>query len=177
MASQLLFSKERRKGFTLIEILTYVAIIGLFFVVVVNTFITLARSYTAIHAVGDLHVAAATALDRMVFEIRRASRVDTANSVFNSSPGTLALLVPLDGGGESQKLFSVNGGIEFFQDGNSNGLLTPGNVTISNLIFRRVATSDAELVRVEMELETAYGTTTKSAWFYDSAVLRGDYQE
>ncbi len=80
-----------RRGFSAIEMVIYVAILGMVSIFVVNTILIIIKSFNGFRASSDLNTNGEIAMERMVREIRLADDVDSAISVFDINPGHLIL--------------------------------------------------------------------------------------
>lgn len=161
-----------KKGLSLIEVMVYVAVIGLILIAVVNLLLSFSSATAKIKNTRTVSLSAQTAFDAMLRETRVAKRIVFTDSVFNVSPGILKV----EGvGGLSTTTFSVvNNRIQMVQGGPSV-FLTDARVKVDSLIFRSATTSVSELVKIELQLSTGSGSLYTSKSFYTSAVLRGSY--
>jgi hypothetical protein len=66
--------------------------------------------------------------------------------------------------------------VRIAKDTESPGALTETGITVQSLIFRRLANSNSEAVRVEMILNGTAGDINKTLELYGTAVLRNSYQ-
>lgn len=164
-----------RSGFTIVELLVYVFLLALVSLVVINTLITMTRSFAESRSNRDLLDAGTTAMERMSREVRGALSVDTGNSAFDSSPGVLQL----NGSGTVKVIkFSVSGSpaqLQLTEDGTVTGALTNPNVAVTSLIFRNITTAQSSAIKIEMTLQDQRGTNGRTENFYDTVILRGAY--
>lgn len=82
-----------RRGFTLVEMIVYIAIFSILSLSAVNGTLQTMKAFYSMRAAQNVNQSATTALDRMVFEIRNAYDIDRENSTLGTSPGRLMLLV------------------------------------------------------------------------------------
>lgn len=162
-------------GFTLIEILVYIAILAVLSVAAVNMLLLVSSSLAEIRVTRSINAAAASSLERIIRQIRDADAVNVGSSTLGSSPGVLSL-----SGSESPVLihrFSVSGGTLFFQSGSNTPIgLTASGLTVTNLVFRLITTSTtSQAVKVELTLAASTGKATTTQNFYGTAVLRNSY--
>jgi len=106
------FSLSRRRGFTLIEMVVYTAILGIIAVLAINSTLAMTRAFTSLRVSRDINSSATALFERLTRDIRGAYGVDLAQSDLGSNPGRLTLNTK-DGGGS-------NTTIEFYVD---NGLI------------------------------------------------------
>jgi len=170
-------SVNPRRGFTLVEMVVYIAILVLSTILFINLLLSITTSYRTLKAVQSIHSSAVSSIDRMGFEIRGAKAVVSANSVFDAHPGKLVLTIPTSSGDITKEFYLDGSGILIIkEEGVDQGPLTKNNIEITSLIFRHLsATSSA--IKIEMTIEGSNGKITKSAVFFDTFVLRGKYNQ
>ena len=163
--------KENTKGFSLIEMVVYVSILAIVFVVVINTLLIISRSYSSIKVSLDINNSATVSVERIIGEIRKANSVNLIQSTFDSNPGRLVLNTTDDAGALLIVDFYLeNNTLKLKEGGLFSGDLT-SDVDVTNLVFRRITNETSEAVKIEMELSNG----NKNKVFYNTAVLRGSY--
>jgi prepilin-type N-terminal cleavage/methylation domain-containing protein len=171
-----LSSRTAQKGFTLIELLVYMTILVLMLVAIIGSVTGFARFYKRTSASQALARSGSYAMERMTREIRNAQTIDQTGSSLGAHPGRLTVVTPVSTGVTRSSEFSVVGNeLQLSQDGIVTGTLTTPGTVVENLTFHRIATTTSEAVRIILTLSATFGTTTISASFYDTAVLRGSY--
>src|SRR4051812_39663825 len=80
-----------KKGFSLIEMLIYIAILTIIFLMIVETIIGFSSSYRTLGAQRIIEHSAMESLERLTRDIRGATSVDVLNSTLGTSPGVLKL--------------------------------------------------------------------------------------
>ena len=164
------------RGFSLVEVIVYVAILVVVSTIAVGTLLLIQSSLAEIRVTRSLSSAASLSMERMTRVIRDASATNFGASTFNSSPGVLSI-----SGSETPPeahRFFVQGFQLIYEHGVSPPVsITPSNVLVTSLIFRSTTTPNSEGVRIELTLETSSGRATTSQKFYGSAVLRGAYAQ
>ncbi len=166
-------------GFSLLEMLIYVALLSAFSLMVIFVLLSVASSYRALRAQVHLNTDVATIIDRLGHQIRLADGVDGA-SVLNVSPGNLKLLYSKSQNNEGQsgaavtsaEFYLSGGALHLKQNDTDTGALTGSNTTLSNLIFRKVGSGTAAGVRTEFTLTSVDGTASSTQNFYTFFVLR-----
>ena len=168
---------QNKNGFSIIEIMVYLAIFTALSVLVINSFIVILSSFNTTNMNRKLLESGTVSMERISREIRQAKNIDIVNSILDTSPGTLQLN-STDSGGNSMiiKLINENGSLNLYKNNTLQGNLLGANLSITNLIFRRIATTQSEAVKIEMTLRYSLGHKTKSENFYDTVVLRGGYK-
>jgi len=138
------------KGFTLVEVLIYIAVIGL----VVTSFITFAISISSsrskTYVVQEVQANTRTALDLISQKVRAAEDVVTPSE--GNSTSTLELDMPDTA---DNLVFSVIGNILNITEGVADPVpITSDEVSVSNLSFTNLAvTGERDNIRVEMTIE------------------------
>ena len=175
---------KREKGFSIIEIIIYLAIFAFVSIFVVNSLIVSMSSFSSTHTNHLLMESGLSSMDRISREIRQASSVDIGNSSLGVNPGILQLNTT-DGAG---KVIAVK--IKKETDLSLNiyksvytspinlvlvGNLLNSSIVIDNLIFRRIDTVAGEGVKIEMTLRDSKSKNNKTEKFYDTVILRGSY--
>ena len=157
-------------GFSLIEVVVYVAILAVISVVAVNTLLLIHRALAEIRTTRSLDATAAVAMERMIRTIRDAKSV-------TSIVGTTLVLA----GSEAAPVtytFDVDANTLRIDSGSGPVILTPPGVTVSGLAFQKsdLATGGkSEAVKVVLTLQASSGQTVKTQSFYGTAVLRNSY--
>lgn len=158
------------RGYSLPEVLTYIAILAVVSIIVINTVLITAKAFSQAQNIRALNASAETAMERIVREIRFAESVDTGASTFNTNPGIL-VLTSIDPFTETVQIvtIAVSGGrVTLRKNAQPAEFLTSDDVAVNNLVFRHiVAGTVSETIRVEMQIG--------SANFFDTAVLRRSY--
>lgn len=161
-------AKRGEVGFSLIELVVYIAIAAGVLTASVNSISTLMKSFNNARITSKINNSAEAAMERMTREIRNAYSIN-ASSVLGSSPGRLKL--------NTYNAVGATTTIEFYLDnevlnvaegvGAGNPLSLNG-VAVSNLVFRQIENStSSKAIKVEV--------TINSKNFYDTAILRNSY--
>lgn len=162
------------RGFTLVEMVIYVAFFTLLSVLAIEATMIAMKSFYALRITHNINQSATVALERMSREIRNAYDIDTTQSTLNTNPGRL-MLKTKDGGG-------ANTTIEFYTSGNQirakeggidRGSFMTKNTTVTNLIFRQSTTTNSKAIKIEMTLHDTHGIIQKNSNFYNTIILRG----
>lgn len=164
---------KRARGFTLIEVVIYIAVLLLATSAVVATFFSLRQVFERNRVERELADAATEILDRIGREARYATAIANT-STLGTSPGVL----DLDQGATTTR-FSVSGGdVVFRQNGVDIGSLDSAGVGVDSLIFTKyenVGTSTAVRTQLTLSVTTKFASTSKA--FYTTSLLRGSYDQ
>ena len=169
-----------QKGFTLVEMIIYIAFFAILSVLSINATILVMKSFYTLRINQSISQSATTALERMSREIRNAYDVDALNSTLTTSPGRLTLMTKDDLGALTTVEFYVTAGnhVNMKVGGVDQGSLMTKTVSATNLVFRSMnngtATStNSKAVKIEMTLTDNRSGISKTVKYYDTIVLRG----
>jgi hypothetical protein len=73
------------------------------------------------------------------------------------------------------KFGKENSALNLYKAGTLSGDLFESNISLDSLVFRRIATSKSEAVKIEMVLRDLRSKTNKTVSFYNTIILRGGY--
>lgn len=158
------------KGFTLIEMLVYVSVLGLIMLLAVTTALSMARSYEELKVARSIEQGALTSMERMVRDIRAAEEATASGS-------TLTLTTTDLNDDPMTVIFYVQDGIlKVIENGSYAGPLTASSTSVTSLSFDTLSTTTSKAVRIQMTMEASRGEISKTQSFYSTAVLRGYYR-
>jgi prepilin-type N-terminal cleavage/methylation domain-containing protein len=167
-----LLSNIKRRGFTLIEILVYMAVLCIAVVAMITTFL----SYRTVLLRNEVERAvshnAQVVLERLTRDIHEATSVDTSIS------GQITLETA---GSATTSVYTLSGDtITLMVNGKNLGNLTEDDVSVTAFTHTAYQNVTGEipttLVRVALSLESVNAVATTIKTYYTSAVLRGMYE-
>lgn len=165
-----------KQGYTLIELIVYVAIFAVFSVLATNSLLTMTRVFAENRVMRDLNSGAVVSMERISREIKGANSIDVALSTFSSNPGVLTLnSTDASGVARTVKFYVSDGILKIDENGTYLGDLTSQYVTVSNIIFRTFSTPQSSVIKIEMTLTSTRGNLVRTENFYNTISLRGDY--
>ncbi len=82
---------KKEDGYTLVEMVVYVTLLSIISLVITNTLVSFSTSYRTFRALAIVDKSGIDAMERITRDIRGATDVDSANSIFGTSPGVLTL--------------------------------------------------------------------------------------
>lgn len=167
---------NKKRGFTLVEMIIYVAFFAMLSIIAVNGTIVAMKSFYSLRLNQSINESATVALERMSREIRNAYDVDlTQSTLAPTSPGRLTLKTKDASGTDTTVEFYVDGAsqLNLKVGGVDNGPLVTKNVTLTNLVFWTITNTNSKAIKIEMTLHDSRATSAKSSKFYDTIVLRG----
>lgn len=163
---------KRIHGFTLVEMLIYIAVLSIAVIAMITTFLT----YRTILLRNEVERAvshnAQVVLERLTRDIHEAESVDTSVS------GQITLQTA---DSATTTVYALSGDtIVLTVNGNNLGALVEDDVTITaftNIEYENVASEiPTTLVRVTLGLEAVNAVATTTKTYNTSAVLRGMYE-
>jgi type II secretory pathway component PulJ len=169
------FSKNRKYifGFSIIEVIIYLAIFTTVSVLVINSFIVILSAFNVTNMNRRLLESGSVAMERITREIRQSESISAESNL------STLILNSFDSSGDSMvvKFKYENGNISLYKNNNTEkeGSLIGGNVSVTNLTFKNITTAQSHAVRIEMTLLYSDNKNTKSENFYDTIGLRGGY--
>lgn len=159
------------------EMVIYLGIVAVVFVVIVNMTLSVASVWNSARVKRNIIAQGASALERILYELRLANSVDTAASIFGSSPGKVKLntvVSSADATPITREFFADASALKLREGGADTFLTT--DVSVTNLTFYLVENADtSQAVRVVLIVEDGNGTAKQTQTFYGAAVLRGSY--
>ncbi len=156
----------------------YLAIFTIMSIAVINSFIIVMSSFRNTVTNRNIMESGVTAMERISREIRQAKSIDTFNSALASSPGILQLNSTDTSGTDQVIKFSVSSGaINLYKDGLLVANLLDPNISVTNLVFRRItnASGNGEAVKIEMTLQDTKSKNLVSKNFYNTIIVRNEY--
>lgn len=157
-------------GYTLAEALVYLTILIIVSVFVIGAILSTARLFAVAQDLRNIHTSAETALERIAREIRFADSVTTGSSILGSNPGTL-VLSSIDPETEIAQTITIgvaSNRITIQKNSEPIDYLTSATISVTNLVFRHVATTTPQAIKIELGVENAHN-------FYNTAILRRSY--
>ncbi|MDO8569948.1 MAG: prepilin-type N-terminal cleavage/methylation domain-containing protein [bacterium] len=161
------------RGFSLVEMLIYIAILVLMLTVIMNVVVSVIRSGRIIKSLRNVENSAIVSIERLTRELRQAESINVGLSTLNSNPGRLVLESTDDiGTPRTVEFYLFEDRILLKENGVDIGALTQMDARVSNLIFYRFSDPNSEGIRTEMTIESGTSTHYRSEKFYSSALLR-----
>ena len=159
-----------QKGYSLMELLIYVALFSILSVVIVNSLVTVMKTYNAAQAYRRLQSNGELVMERMTREIRSANSITAAT--YDSNSGSISISNSDSSGAVHSITMNIANGAVVVTDNGVSGSLTTAEVIVTKLILRHITSSAGEGVKIELGLSTSNGYSA-SAPFYSTVMLRG----
>ncbi len=163
--------KQKNTGFTLVEMLVYLALMTVITLAVVQSVVVVLKSNRNSFAEINIRNSGYSAMEGMLREIHLSESIDqVSGGVLQMKQNTGTKIV---------KFATSSSSVLNFYEGIGTptlvGPLTSKGVLVKSLIFTQINTGKSFAVRIQMKLETTINNQTKSEWFYGTAILRGSY--
>lgn len=165
-----------RRGFTLIEMVVYIALLAVLTVLAINMTLSMTRAFADLRVSRDINSSATALFERITRDVRGAYDVDAAASVLGTNPGDL-LLDTKDASGTNMTIeyFVSNGSVHIRENGVDQGAIMSASTQAVSFIVREAIGMNSKAVKVEVTLSATRGDITKQRNFYTTVVLRGTY--
>lgn len=177
-------SKWRRlsagDGLTLVEIIIYVAFLGIFLVVLVNFWIQLANTYARARAEREVISNARLLLETVTARAARARETYAPTSRFNNDAGQLSLVVPIENDASHASQYTDfwvdNGRLWMREEGGSSLALSASSVRITKFSIAHIAQSyGREAVAITLDVASVSAKIPASITLHATVAMRGNY--
>jgi type II secretory pathway pseudopilin PulG len=151
--NNLVFNKSG--GFTLIETLIYIAIIGIVITSFVEFSISVSNSRGKAYVASEVQSNLRVSMDLIRQRIREATDVTTSSSTFGSDPSFLTLTMASSTLNPTTIGLSADNGVLGIKEGsNATTTITSSEVSVTNLVFTNLtASTTRENIRIQMTIE------------------------
>ena len=161
--------RKTKGGYTLIEILFYIALFSVLTLAIINSFITMTKAFKEISIQSDL-VQSSLVIERMSREIRQAYGI---NSIVTSD---LKLNTKDEADNNKTVRFVLSGtNIQLYENDVLTGNLNTPNIQAVDLSFAQITTVNGNAIKVSLSVKSGRDTTNRVENFYNTVLLRGDY--
>src|SRR3989344_306277 len=151
------YMRKTRKGVTLVELVMYVAILGMIIFAISAFTGEFARLYTANRAYRDLATNGQAVFDTLAFQLFHGEQVYDATSLFDNAQGQLSIRTEMNPAQDESVAYVDywlgNDRVWEKTEGGSPRALTNDRVRVTTLFFRKFLSGPAEGVEVEATLE------------------------
>lgn len=161
-----IFKKNKKQhGYAILELLFYISFFAVLSLVVINSMITMSRSFKETTILEQL-VQSGTIMERMSREIRQA------NDISLISVNDLVLDT---GENKTIEFKFVGPDIQLWDMSSNIGNLNSPNIIVTDLNFTQITTAKGKAVRIFLTIKSADDPLDRTQDFYDTIVLRGSY--
>jgi len=160
---------QNKKGFTLLEMVFYVALFSVISLILVQAIITMVASFRETQITADINQTNQV-LERVSREIRQAISINTISAT------NLKLNTTDSSGNPATITFTISGtNLELRQNDVLIGNLNSTNLKVTALTFTQITTSNSSAVKIGITVTSNRYGSLRTANFYDTLVLRGSY--
>lgn len=165
------------KGFTLVEMIVYAAVLGIIAVLSINSMLAMTRAFTDLRVSRDLNSSATALFERITRDIRGAYDIDAAQSTFGVHPGRLMLDTKDSSGANNTTIeYYVTGNrVNIREGGVDQGSIMTTGTSVTSFVVRQLTSTNTKAVKVEATISATRANITKTRNFYTTVVLRGTY--
>ncbi len=165
-------NRKTNKGFSVIEIIIYLAIFTTISVLVINSFIIILSSFSVIRSNHSLFDSGSIAMEKISREIRQADSIDIVNTTneilqMNSKDSSSNPV--------SVKFAKEDNALNLYRNGALVGNLLAPNIKLNSIVFTTFFTTKSEGVKIKMNINDTRNKTEKTENFYNTIILRGGY--
>lgn len=150
--------KNKEKGFTLIEMIVYVALIGVIFIVLFDIIFFIMRANGKIIALTRISSNAHSAMKRMTYEIVNSQYIYLPTSNFSSSDAQLSLATKTGASSNEEIVFIdfyvENGALFLKKEGLGPIAITSSDALVSNMEFLYYKNDSRESVTIDMTVNS-----------------------
>lgn len=166
---------KKQSGYSLIELLVYVALFAVVLIIFVQGAIELLNTYAQYSANRIVRNTSLELFERVGHELRDAQTINVSSSVFTTHPGTLAYITNEDEMNMNSSIILDNGSLLLYEESNLVGPLTPEEIEVSDFVLYHLNNTSSEMVVIEVTLSTTKRNVTVEKSYRDAFVLRGSY--
>lgn len=160
------------RGYTLVEMIIYVALMSVISLLIVNTVLSFTKSYRNVLTLRTVESSALDTLERMSRDIRGATSIDTANSTLGTSPGVLTLIQTTASVSTTTKYYVQSGVLKVDVNGTYVGPLTSRGSSVQSLTFTKIQNSVSSGVKVDLTITGSAGDTTRTKSYHTTVLLK-----
>ena len=163
--------KKINSGFSLIEMIFYIALFAVISIVVINSIMTMARSFKEVSIQREI-TQGGEIMERISREIRQATKINTTVDV----NGDLRLDTKNDVGAYKLVEFLLtNSDIHLIENGSYTGNLNSPNIKVVVLTFNQINTAQGQAIQVLLTISSKHDNQHRNYSYQNTIVLRGNY--
>ena len=164
------YIRNRRKGFSLVEIIIYLGILSVLSIGSITFLISLSGFVKEYRVETALYRSTSNVLEQVEATLRQADTFDATSVTNDATNGKLVL----KNGAVTTSYIRNGTALELWVGGVNKGNLLNNGVTVTNFTVYKYVTVSGAFVRVRLDLQGTVSGITKSVTLYDSSVIRGD---
>ncbi len=157
-------------GYAILELLFYIAFFALLSLAVINSLLVMTRAFkeTTIH--GQI-LRGGSVMERISREVRQSYGISLI------AADSLALNTKDENGDNKTVEFLLTGSnVQLKENGVVTGNLNPPGLSVLGLTFTQINTPESAAVKIFLSVQSDNDSLDRIEDFYDTVVLRGDYQ-
>lgn len=149
-SSHFAFRISKRQGFTLIELVIYIALTSIVVVALLKIMLAVIGAQEKTEVTSHVQQELRMTMDRMTYTTRNAVSVNTGASIFSASGGKLSLAMS-DSSLDPTLFFLSGNSIYVSEAGANTGAITSGKVLVDELQFINLtATGASPTIKIEV---------------------------
>lgn len=161
---------EQNRGYALLETIFYILLFAILSIAVIDALMTMTKSFKETAIESDL-MQGGNIMERMTREIRQANGISAIGAT------DLKLNTKDNAGAAKTVEFLLAGSdIQFLENNAITGNLNSSNISVTNLSFAQINTVKGAGVKITLSVKSNNDPVARNENFYDTIVLRGDYQ-
>ena len=174
------FNKNTKQGISLLEVLVYVAILGVISVFISNFLISVVNGYHRARSEREVVSQARLVLETIQKSASQANEVYSPTSRFNIDGGQLSLITQIGAISTHATIYLDywvdNGVARMRQEGSAELSLSSASVRVSKLKFERIIQSlNREAIKIILQVDSASVKFPTTITLNSTIALRGNY--
>lgn len=165
----ILLKNKKNKGFSLVEMIVYLAIMTIITITLVQSFIVVLKSNKSSFIDSVIRNSGYSVMENIIREVRESKDINTCSS-------SLVSLIQED---NNIVNFSVSDGVMTLSEGVgtqiNKGTLNSSDIKITNLNCNIINTIKSKALKIKIDLSTEVNGQNKTESFYSTIILRGSY--
>lgn len=160
---------KNNSGYTVLEIIFYIAVFVILSIAVINSMITMMRSFKEMTIQAQL-MQGTNIMERISREVRQAYSINSINTT------NLKLNTKDESGLNKTVGFSLqDSNVRFLENDAFVGNLNTDNTSIIELSFIQVDTTKGTAIKIFLTIKSDHDQQNRTENFYNTVVLRGMY--
>ncbi len=167
----MIFKKiKKNRGYSLIEMLFYIALFAMLTIVIINSMMTMIKSFKEVSIQREI-TQGAEIIERISREIKQANKINTLDIANDLKLDTKDSV----GSNKIIEFVLLNSNIRFLENSNYTGDLNSPNIKVESLTFTEITATKGQAIRIVLNISSRHDSKNRIYSYYNTAVLRGDY--
>ncbi len=150
-----LFIQQKQKGFSIMEIIIYLALLIIVSVLIIQSIISLFKNYNIVKTNQDLESTAINILDKINRDVKNTQDISIDKSVFLNPHGTLFLV---NSSSSTIKFVLENENLSYYTNDNFVANLSNKNIIVNNFKLYLIQSTTTKAIRVDLGLNAKTST-------------------